>query len=164
MLDVADERLARDRFERCVEALFRLVDDAAARTTVRRWVRDPPEAFTAITETPKETAGHFVRQLADIGTIRPTLGPLYGTPKTWRVLLPESCTPAARLQWSITRDSFTGIGEPTRPHGQNSSTPTDSSTHGKTIQQQAMVLNHLDIIARKQSELALLKPFAANIQ
>lgn len=103
MLNTEGKRLARDHFEQCVGALFRLIDDQSRRERVRHWVRTPPEPFTAITETPEETAAHFVWQVAEIGLNRPTLGVLYGPFETWGVPLPDLCPTDAHLQWVIRR-------------------------------------------------------------
>lgn len=158
MFDVVGERLAAARFERCVEALFRLLDEDSARDTVRRWVRTPPEAFTAITETPEETAGRFVRQIADIGTIRPSLGALYGTPETWNVQLPEPCPITAHLQWFITRGR-THIDRGALDAAQaefeqaNKLINSREDEHVKLTRQRARVRANLGIIARKRGNL-----------
>ncbi len=159
MLDMAGERLARDRFERCVGALFRLFDDEDARTTVRRWVRSPPASFTAITDVPEETAGRFVRHFADIGTIRPRLGQLYGTPETWRVPLPDPCPPAAHFQWWLTRGRIhigRGAFEAAQAEFEHADRVIDIREDGSAdpARQRATVGNALGSVAFKRGELS----------
>lgn len=98
-LDVAGERLACDRFERCVDALFRFCETDQYREQVTDWLRYQPDVVEAMTENPVDESGRFVRQIADIGQARGKLGILYGTPETWRVSLPQPCPSDAIVSW-----------------------------------------------------------------
>ncbi len=157
MLDVAGARLARHRFEQCVGSLFRLFDDEEARSTVQHWIHPLPESFVAITETPEETAGRFVRHLADIGTIRPKLGAIYGTPKMWSVTLPAPCPIAAHSQWWIIRGRThieRGAFDVAEAAFEQANRLLDTEERDKTerLQQHARVHSNLGLVAWKQGE------------
>ena len=101
VLKEAGERLAREYFEQCFEALFQLFDDKQRREEVISWLRNEPEILKRIDQAPEEEAGRFVRRLADLGDDRATVGVLYGRPSTWRVSFPDACSTEAVATWYI---------------------------------------------------------------
>ena len=159
VLEHAGERVARDYFEQCVDALFRLCDEAERRAEVAGWLRETPEVFEKIDENPTGQAGRFVRRLADIGEDRATLGVLYGTPATWRVRLPESCPTPAELQWYNSRGQIhlqRGRLDAAQAEFEHLEALIKEATFesASDIQQwRATSLNNLGLVAGKRGEL-----------
>ncbi|WP_330633163.1 tetratricopeptide repeat protein [Halocatena halophila] len=103
MLEAADRQSVIDRFERCIDALFRYIDTNPRRENDCRWTRrDHPIVDTKI-KASETVARHFVCRIAAIGTICPNLGAVHGTPKNCSIRLPDSCSGATRIQWHISR-------------------------------------------------------------
>ncbi|UPM45345.1 tetratricopeptide repeat protein [Halocatena salina] len=105
-LEEAGERIASDRFERSIEALFRVIDSPERREQIRRWERSDSELFEGIESSPEVSADRYLEQIATIGRSHPPLGTLYGTPKMWRVTLPKQCSVLGSVRWYISRGNI----------------------------------------------------------
>lgn len=105
VLQSAGERLARYRFEQCVDALFRLCDDRERRDGVARWLGTESEVLSRIEAAPEEAASGFARHVTRICRERPGLSDLYGTQRSWGVELPGMCSDEAELDWHRRRGS-----------------------------------------------------------
>lgn len=162
LLEAAGERLARDRFERCVEALFRLTDEESRRDKVRDWLREEPEVLTAITDAPTEEADRVVRAVSRIGQERRTLGVLHGSAETWRVDLPEACSREAERAWFNQR-GLTHRGRGALDAAEDAFERVASlSESGDLDRWQAAALTNLGLVAGTRGNLDAAKEYLQN--
>jgi tetratricopeptide (TPR) repeat protein len=157
LLEADGERLAREQFEDCVAALFRLCDDQQRRQQVTDWLRDQPSILSEFADAPGEQADRFVTAIATIADTRPGLGVLYGTPTTWRVPLPDTCSTETQIKWHNRRGrahldrGALDAAEAEIIHCEEVlSTPAISEPERRRVQ--AGVLNHLGAIAHVRGE------------
>jgi len=83
-------------FERAVNALFSLADDAERRRHVEAWLGRESDAVRRFART--ETVDEFVEALFRLGFTRSELAPLFGTSEHSGIELPETCSPRADLE------------------------------------------------------------------
>ncbi|WP_433628348.1 tetratricopeptide repeat protein [Halomicrococcus sp. NG-SE-24] len=97
------ERWARARFERCVNALFRVVDEDSRREQIQRELGQTTNEFRQIEEDPTERADAYVEKIFKLGTARPKLTPLFTTSEYSGIRVPEACSSWTRAYCSIWR-------------------------------------------------------------
>ncbi|WP_157532956.1 P-loop NTPase, partial [Haloferax profundi] len=91
LLDVESERRARRRFERCLDALFSLVDDESERRRVQSVFGGTADIVRTIHEEPASWGDHLVENVFQLGVNNPTLSELFAETEYSDVRVPSTC-------------------------------------------------------------------------
>ncbi|AFK19523.1 tetratricopeptide repeat protein [Haloferax mediterranei ATCC 33500] len=97
LLDLESERRARRRFERCLSALFSLVDDERARENVQSVFGGTADIIRTIESDPTTWGNRLVRNVFELGVNTPTLSELYAETDYSDVAVPRACDPELQL-------------------------------------------------------------------
>ncbi|WP_416839976.1 tetratricopeptide repeat protein [Haloferax sp. DFSO52] len=97
LLDVESERRARRRFERCLEALVSLVDDADERQRVQAVFGGTADIIRTIEDDPQSWGDRLVQSVFQLGVNNPTLSALFAETDYSGVDVPEACDGELRL-------------------------------------------------------------------
>jgi tetratricopeptide (TPR) repeat protein len=100
------EDWARKRFETCVNALFRVVDEDVRRERIQTELSQSTEEFRQIEADPTERADAYVEKIFELGIARPKLAPLFGTSEYSEIEIPENCSAWTRAYCSIYRSEM----------------------------------------------------------
>jgi tetratricopeptide (TPR) repeat protein len=101
----ASRRVATRQFERCVNALFRLLDDPDRRRAVAEYFGRTPAALEQVEDAPREVAVTVVEAVFDIGRQRAKLAPLLGSTRYSGLELPATCPSETSLRCTNWRGS-----------------------------------------------------------
>ncbi|ELZ81072.1 hypothetical protein C453_19085 [Haloferax elongans ATCC BAA-1513] len=97
LLEVESERRARRRFERCLDALFSLADDAEARRAVQSVFGGTADIVRTIADNTESWGNRLVRNVFELGVNNPRLSPLYAETDYSRVHVPDACNDDLRI-------------------------------------------------------------------
>ncbi|KAB1197798.1 MULTISPECIES: tetratricopeptide repeat protein [Haloferax] len=97
LLDVESERKARRRFERCLAALFSLVDDADERQHVQSVFGGTADVVRTIEDDLESWGDRLVQSVFQLGVNNPTLSALFAETDYSAVEIPDACDATRRL-------------------------------------------------------------------
>ncbi|ELZ80827.1 hypothetical protein C455_05182 [Haloferax larsenii JCM 13917] len=97
LLEVESERRARRRFERCLDDLFSLADDAEARRAVQSVFGGTADIVRTIADNTGSWGNRLVRNVFELGVNNPRLSPLYAETDYSRVCVPDACDDDLRI-------------------------------------------------------------------
>ncbi|MFC7203028.1 tetratricopeptide repeat protein [Haloferax namakaokahaiae] len=97
LLEIESERQARRRFEDCLEALFSLVDDHTARTSVQSVFGGTADIVRTIEDDPSGWGDNLVKNVFQLGVNNPSLSALYAETDYSRAVVPAACDSSLAL-------------------------------------------------------------------